>query len=61
MVGGGAKFFLFFNKMKRDEDLEQKKAWKSGFPEKIFVEYCILSISASYPDVWPRLGRPRAA
>ena len=24
MVGGGAKFFLFFNKMKRDEDLEQK-------------------------------------
>jgi len=24
MVGGGAKFLLFFNKMKRDEDLELK-------------------------------------
>ena len=47
MVGGGAKFLLFFNKMKRDEDLELKNIWKSGFPENIFVER-VFSSTTSY-------------
>ena len=34
MGTGGAKFFLFFNKMKRDEDLETKKHLKIRISRK---------------------------
>lgn len=62
MVGGGAKFFFCFSTRWREMKILNKKPENQDFQKKsLWKEYTVYWIFLHLTDVWPRLGRPRAA